>query len=79
VTYGADYLASQRNLFGDNPFVILSAYNGGPGSASAWAQLAPDDAELYVEIVRFSETRNYLRSVFELFILYEEIYATALN
>jgi soluble lytic murein transglycosylase len=74
VTYGADYLAAQRNAFGGDLLTALAAYNGGPGNASAWRELAAGDMDLFVEVVRFSETRLYLRSIYELFTIYRNLY-----
>jgi soluble lytic murein transglycosylase-like protein len=44
---GLDYLAQQRDQFGSGTpadlFVALAAYNGGPGNAAIWKELAQGD------------------------------------
>jgi len=74
VTLGADYLDKWRNHFKGDLFAALAAYNGGPGNAIEWQSLSGDDQDLFVEVIRFEETRNYIRSIYEIFNLYRRIY-----
>ncbi|MEX1248162.1 MAG: tetratricopeptide repeat protein [Anaerolineales bacterium] len=76
IRFGVDYLAIQRNAFGGDLYAALAAYNAGPGNASYWVGLAKGDPDLFLEIVGFAETRNHIRSVYELFIIYRNLYAT---
>jgi soluble lytic murein transglycosylase len=71
---GIDYLDAQRQLFDGDLYAALAAYNGGPGNAQAWKKLAPDDPDLFLEIIRYEETRNYIRGVYELFSIYRLLY-----
>lgn len=75
VRYGAYYLNKNRTLLDGNLFATLAAYNGGPGNALAWNQLAGNDPDLLVEVIRFEETRNYLRAIYEIFGTYRAIYS----
>ncbi|HKJ28532.1 MAG TPA: hypothetical protein VJ965_12890, partial [Anaerolineales bacterium] len=52
----------------------LAAYNGGPGNAAKWLTQANGDMDLFVEVIRFSETRNYIRYIYELYTIYENLY-----
>lgn len=74
VRYGVDYLDRQRKLFDGNLYAALAAYNGGPGNAQEWLGLAPDDPDLFLEVIRYEETRNYLRRIYENFNIYRLIY-----
>jgi soluble lytic murein transglycosylase len=82
VPFGSYYLANWRdrlagnsnNPVNTNLFVALAAYNGGPGNALKWQKLAPDDPDLFLEIVRYEETRNYIRGIYEIFNIYRRIY-----
>ena len=74
LTFGADYLDTQRNLYSGDLYTALAGYNGGPGNAREWKKLAPHDPDLYLEVIRFSETRNYIRSISEIFSLYRMLY-----
>ncbi len=75
VRFGAYYLAKNRDLLGGNLFAMLAAYNGGPGNALTWNQLANNDPDLFVEVIRFDETRNYIRAIYEIYGTYRAIYS----
>ena len=74
VKLGADYLKRQLDFLGGDIYAALAAYNGGPGNSAAWKALAPDDPDLFLEIIRFEETRNYIRAIYEVFNIYRLIY-----
>ncbi len=82
VTFGADYLNSQQNFFASDPptdlstslYPVLAAYNAGPGNALIWAELANGDPDLFLEIIRFEETRNYIKGIYEVFTIYRRLY-----
>ncbi|RME08531.1 MAG: hypothetical protein D6803_00985 [Anaerolineae bacterium] len=72
--FGAEYLAQQRDYFNGDLMAALAAYNAGPGNAAIWHALSQGDPDLFVEIVRFDETRRYLKGVYELFAIYRLLY-----
>jgi soluble lytic murein transglycosylase len=74
VNLGVDYLETQRKNFSGDLYAALAAYNGGPGNATDWKQMAPDDPDLFLEIIPYSETRNYIRGIYEIFNIYRRIY-----
>ena len=75
LTLGLDYLADQSDGLGGDLYAALAAYNGGPGNAAAWLTLAKGDPDLFVEVVRFDETRQYLMGIYEVFTIYSRLYA----
>jgi len=75
VRFGAYYMAKNRDLFGGNLYAALAAYNGGPGNAAIWNQLAGNDPDLLTEAIRFEETRTYIRNVYEIYNMYRTIYS----
>jgi soluble lytic murein transglycosylase len=77
LTLGQDYLADQRDSLSGDLYAALAAYNGGPGNAAVWQSLAKGDPDLFVEVVRFDETRNYLMGIYEVFSIYSRLYARA--
>lgn len=77
IRFGVDYLDQQRELFGGNLFAALAAYNGGPGNANEWLELSKNDQDLFLEVIRFFETREYIRGVYEIFSLYKWLYSRA--
>ncbi|MEA3350486.1 MAG: tetratricopeptide repeat protein [Chloroflexota bacterium] len=74
LTFGADYLSDQRDYFDGDLYAALAAYNGGPGNAAVWEELARNDSDLFLEIIRFDETRRYVKGVFEIFAIYRRLY-----
>ncbi|NPV78503.1 MAG: tetratricopeptide repeat protein [Anaerolineae bacterium] len=74
IRLGSHYLARQRDLFNGDPFATLAAYNGGPGNAGVWHSLAASDPDLFVEVVRASETRKYIMQIFEFLHIYRRLY-----
>ena len=74
LTFGVDYLAKQRDYLGGDLYAALAAYNGGPGNAAIWQSLANGDPDLFVEVVRFDETRQYLMAIYEIFNIYSRLY-----
>lgn len=73
--FGANYLKKQRNLFEGDLFAMLASYNGGPGNTIAWKELTPiDDPDLFLEVIRIEETRNYIRLINEIFYIYRCLY-----
>jgi soluble lytic murein transglycosylase len=75
LTMGIDYLADQRDALGGDLYAALAAYNGGPGNAAIWQSLSNDDPDLFVEVVRFDETRQYLMGIYEVYTIYSRLYA----
>ena len=77
LTLGLDYLADQRDALGGDLYAALAAYNGGPGNAAQWLSLAQGDPDLFVEVVRYDETRQYLMGIYEVFTIYSRLYSRA--
>lgn len=74
IPFGAYYLAEQMAAFSGDPYVALSAYNGGPGNAALWHALAPDDPDFYLEIIGFDEPRLYIRLIYTHYTYYRALY-----
>ena len=74
IRFGASYLAKQLDFFDGDLFAALAAYNGGPGNAAHWKELSKGDQDLFVEIIRFAETKDYIRSIYEIFSIYRRLY-----
>jgi soluble lytic murein transglycosylase len=75
IRFGTYYLDKNRDFFAGNFYAVLAAYNGGPGNAAIWNQLAENDPDLLVEVIRFQETRDYIRNIYEIFGTYRMIYS----
>lgn len=75
IRMGTFYLKSNRRLLNNDIYATLAAYNGGPGNAQVWQSLAKGDPDLLLEIIRFAETRNYIRGIYETYTIYRSIYS----
>ena len=72
---GTDYLASNQKQLDGDVYAALAAYNGGPGNAAAWKELAPNDPDLFLEVIRYQETRDYIRMIYEIYTIYRTLYS----
>jgi soluble lytic murein transglycosylase len=75
VRLGTFYLNSNRRYLDGDLYAALAAYNAGPGNSAIWKNLAGDDPDLFLEIVRFKETRDYIRGIYEIFNVYRTLYS----
>jgi len=74
IALGAEYLDTQRNYFDGDLYAALAAYNAGPGNTIIWRNLADGDSDLFLEIIRYEETRNYIKGIYEVFSIYRLLY-----
>lgn len=74
IRLGTEYLAKQREKFNGDFYAALAAYNAGPGNAEQWKAMAPDDPDLFLEMIRYVETRKYIRGIYEVFNIYRLLY-----
>ncbi|RMF46314.1 MAG: lytic transglycosylase domain-containing protein, partial [Anaerolineae bacterium] len=74
VRFGAAYLARQRDAFHGDLYAALAAYNAGPGNASIWYNLSGGDPDLFLEIIRYPETQEYIRGIYEMYAIYYRLY-----
>ena len=80
VKFGAWYLGRQLRDFESDLFAALAAYNGGPGNAVRWLELAGGgkprygDDDLFVESISNAESRRYVEKVYEHYAVYRELY-----
>ena len=68
---GSAYLAKLRSEFGSSPVLVAAGYNAGPGRPRRWIEDQGDprlptvDVVDWVEMIPFTETRNYVMRVAE--------------
>jgi len=64
IRLGSHYLKRVMNRFEDNVALAAAAYNAGPGNVKRWLpKESTMPADLWVETVPFTETRNYVQAV----------------
>ena len=76
ITLGTTYLLTQKNNTNGNLFTVLASYNAGPNASPIWRNLSGPDSDLFVEVIRSEETRDYLRSIYEIYSMYHLLYPT---
>jgi soluble lytic murein transglycosylase len=74
ISLGTTYLEQQGLRFDGDLYTALAAYNGGPENSSVWRSLSGSDSDLFLEVIRFEETRNYIRSIYEIYFMYRSLY-----
>ncbi|HJW83936.1 MAG TPA: tetratricopeptide repeat protein, partial [Anaerolineae bacterium] len=75
VKFGTFYLARHgRDFLDGDMYAALAAYNGGPGNAARWRELANGDPDLFLEAITLNETRTYLIRIREHLAIYQLLY-----
>ena len=74
VKLGSAYLSFLRSYYDGDMYAALAAYNAGPGNSSVWLEQAQGDPDLFLEIIRFSETQTYIKTISEVFAIYRRLY-----
>jgi soluble lytic murein transglycosylase len=77
ILMGLNYFNDQRAYLYEDLYAALAAYNAGPGNAAVWRGLAPDDPDLFLEVVRFSEPQRYIKGIYEIYSIYRKLYERA--
>lgn len=75
IIFGASYLSRMEQFFDGNKMYALAAYNSGAGNVSSWVELSNSDPDLFVELIRFEETQNYLKQIGEYLNIYKLVYS----
>ena len=74
---GAQYLANLQLRFGDSPVLIAAGYNAGGSRPQTWISQRGDprlgevDVVDWIEMIPFTETRNYVMRVTESIPIYQ--------
>jgi soluble lytic murein transglycosylase len=74
---GSNYLMKLYLRLNGELYPALAAYNAGQNAAPIWRDLSGPDPDLFVEVIRFEETRNYIRSIYENYAMYQLLYEIA--
>ena len=81
---GTSYLASLLQQFGGAVPYAVAGYNAGPGRVAEWLASNGDPASGavdmidWIELIPFSETRNYVQRVIENVVIYRALSGTVL-
>jgi len=73
IRLGAEFLRAMRQRFNKRKAAYISAYNAGPGAARRWIEYLPEDDVLFIELIPYNETRNYVRQILRGEIIYRSL------
>jgi len=73
VRLGARYLRGLVAEFGD-PRAAMAAYNAGEEAVRRWLRDRPTVDDLWVELIPYRETRDYVKQVYTIWRRYEALY-----
>ena len=76
IALGTSFLMTQRLGSNGDLYTVLASYNAGPGASPIWRNLSGPDSDLFLEIIRYQETRDYIGSIYEIFSMYRSLYET---
>jgi soluble lytic murein transglycosylase len=78
IQLGARLLSSLRQSFPGRPEQAIAAYNAGPVAVRRWTATIDDDGpDMFVERIKFDETRAYVKRVLESEAAYAYLYSAA--
>ncbi len=73
VQFGTFYLREVLDQLGNNPILATAAYNAGPHRVKRWLPKNGQtmDADIWIELIPFKETRKYVKRILEYSVVYE--------
>ena len=77
IEFGAYYLAEQMGRFDGQIYMALAGYNGGPGNALNWQQLAGNDPDLYMSAITIESVQIYIQNIYSNYNIYRTLYGSS--
>jgi soluble lytic murein transglycosylase len=74
IRLGTHYFKRCLDLYDGDAYAALSSYNAGDTATTRWKELSGGDMDLFIEIISYSETKDYIKSIVENNAIYEQIY-----
>lgn len=74
IRLGAHYLKLWIDKYNGSIPAALASYNAGDSNNQVWMELAGDDSDLLLEVIRFTETQDYIRFIAENYAIYKSVY-----
>ncbi len=71
IALGSAYLAEVYERLYSNPVLATAAYNAGPHRVLHWLPERTQDADLWMELIPFRETRTYVHRVMAYLVIYQ--------
>jgi soluble lytic murein transglycosylase len=76
ISFGSYYLKTLLNQFRGRKYLAIASYNAGPGAVLYWRNrlLKNYGMPLFVELIPFGQTRNYVKKVLANYYVYNSLY-----
>ncbi len=74
IPMGAYYLSFVGQTVENDSAAELAGYYAGPGNAQVWRDLSGGDPDLFIEVIRLPDAKNYVQTAYEYFQVYRELY-----
>ncbi len=75
IRFGTRYLRQLLNQFASRPELALAGYNAGPHRVKDWTDMNMKiPAEVFIEEIPFTETRNYVKLIMRNEMIYRRLY-----
>jgi len=75
IRLGLEYLKTLLDKYDGRLYLALAAYNAGPERVDQWLEDFPDaDEDEFIEMIPFSETRNYVKNILRNYFFYRYYY-----
>jgi len=71
IRLGSTYLADVLGQLNNNPVLATAAYNAGPHRVQRWLPDETMEADIWVELIPFGETREYVKRVLSYRVIYD--------
>ena len=71
IELGTTYLSNVLERLEQNPVLATAAYNAGPHRVSRWLPEQQLPADVWIELIPFRETRQYVKRVFTYAVIYD--------
>lgn len=77
IRLGLEYLKTLLDKYDGRLYLALAAYNAGEARVAQWLEDFPDASEEeFIEMIPFSETRNYVKNILRNYFFYRYYYDT---
>lgn len=79
IQIGLNYFSYLVNLFNNDEYLAILAYNAGPGNIKKWMSapdIKSDEIDVFVENIPYLETKNYIKKILSSYWTYINIYST---
>jgi tetratricopeptide (TPR) repeat protein len=74
IDLGCWYINYLEERFSNDPILVISGYNAGPGTTSKWLkQYDRTDLDNFVENIPYSETREHIKKVMKSYQMYKKL------